>query len=167
MLWNAKPQILRRDEGLILTDYAFPKSGIYLIKASLMIPPGAHDVDLSPKIIESAAVQIVVEEPVGDDLKVWNKVKDRREVAYFMQSGRINAHEATERERLANEIGRIVGDHPTGVLSEQLRSGVLISSERQRSAIRKPSRKRSSNPRTKRMRHLMRTYFATSARLIY
>ena len=74
VLWNSKPDIshLRPDvaKGKIMTDYAFPKAGVYLVKAIASIPDANSDAILAK--IESEPIQIVVNEPVGDDLKVWN-----------------------------------------------------------------------------------------------
>jgi hypothetical protein len=85
VLWNSKPQIPRSGKGKILTDYAFTQSGVYLIKSIVNIPNKTLTDSLTK--IESKPIQIVVNEPIGDDLKVWNKIKDNGEVAYFLQHG--------------------------------------------------------------------------------
>jgi len=113
IMWNAKPQILRPNEGLILTDYAFPATGGYKVKAVVSLPGTENK-------LESPPIQIVIDEPIGDDLKVWNLIKDNGEIAYFIQNGGVLTSKDDEREKLVKQIEQIVADYPGSILVGQL-----------------------------------------------
>lgn len=104
----------RESKGKIMTGYAFPKAGVYFIKTVLHIPGE------NPIILESDSIQIMVNEPVGEDLEVWNKIKDRADIAYFLQESQSIAHNYEEREKFAQEVEQIAKKHPTGTLASQI-----------------------------------------------
>jgi hypothetical protein len=118
VLWNKKPRpqelgaVYAKD--LIKTDYAFPEPSVYLIKASLLIPGETRIV------IESVPIQIVVNEPVGNDLKVWNLIKNKPEIGYFLQQDEFRTYKDDEKEKLLKEVKQIAEEYPHGILSNQL-----------------------------------------------
>jgi hypothetical protein len=122
VLYNSKPDISRlnvdsikkSEDGAILSYYAFPDVGNYSIKAILVMP------DETRTKIESEPIQIIVNEPVGDDLSVWNMIKDSGEIAYFIQKGDFSTANDEEREKLAKEVEQIVVDYPSSALARQL-----------------------------------------------
>lgn len=126
ILWNSKPDIKNLSDSAVkiyednqlMTNYAFPNTGIYFIKAVLIIPG-------EPQTrIESEPIKIVVDEPVADDLKVWNLIKDKGEIAYFIQQNEIRLYKPEEREKLLNEIEQIVADNPNSLLVGRIKQNV-------------------------------------------
>lgn len=117
ILCNAVPELshLNADAakeastGKIVTTYALPEPGDYYIKAVLIIPNPDN-----PVKIESEAVQITITEPIGADLEVWNKIKDRSDFAYFLQEGvfSIPENKSTERAKFQQEIEQIISRFP-------------------------------------------------------
>ncbi|HMS39164.1 MAG TPA: hypothetical protein PKE69_02980 [Pyrinomonadaceae bacterium] len=122
VLWNVKPEVShlnsdaakRVSKGRIMTDYAFPSVGTYSIKAVLTLA------DENKTKIESEPIQIRIIEPIGNDLKIWNSIKQNGEIAYFIQQGRFLTIKETETEKLAQQIEQIVADYPDGILAVQL-----------------------------------------------
>lgn len=122
VLWNSKPDtsrlnidsITNSNEGAILNYYAFPDVGNYFIKAILTMPDGTRTK------IESQPIQIVINEPMGDDLKVWNSIKDNGEIAYFIQQSDFLTAEDDERQKLTKEIEQIAAGYPNSILGGQL-----------------------------------------------
>lgn len=104
----------RVSDGKIMTGYAFPKADVYFIKVVLHIPRE------NPIIIESDPIQITVNEPVGEDLEVWNKIKDRIDIAYFLQESQSIARDDEERKKFTQEVEQIVEKHPTSTLANQI-----------------------------------------------
>jgi hypothetical protein len=119
VLWNSKPSIPRPEDGKILTDYAFPTTGIYLVKAVLTIP----DKDSSTKLkkIESQPVQINITEPTGEDLAVWNQIKDSAEIAAFIQRGSFLTSKDQEEEELVKLVEQITEVYPRSFLAQQIK----------------------------------------------
>lgn len=119
ILWNYNPSlggfISDPAEKRINSHYAFPTKGIYFIKAVLYFPEIAN----RPKI-ESQPIQIVVEEPVGDDLEVWNSIKDNGAIAHFLHNGWFLTYKDEEREKLAEKVKQIAQRYPRSFLGGQL-----------------------------------------------
>lgn len=126
ILWNDKPKVshLNPDaaksitEGKILTDYVFPQAGVYFIKSIYSVYYYTDRMNVVK--IESAPVQIRIEEPTGNDWTVWNKIKDRGDFAYFIQYGDFRVSEPEEREKLQQEIERIFSQSPEGIIAGQI-----------------------------------------------
>lgn len=132
VLWNGKPNqnelnIKSITEGRILTDYAIPETGVYFIKAVLKFSEEARLED-----IESEPFQIVVNEPIGDELKVWNRIKDKGEIAYFIQKGFFQSSEVEEKEKLIREIEEITAKYPNSFLGSQMKQSLEKFSEREK-----------------------------------
>jgi len=102
-------------EGKITTDYSIPLAGVYFVKTVLYFPN-------KPKLeIESQPIQIAVNEPVGDDLEVWNRIKDNGEFAYFIQQGELLTPKDEERKKLLKEIEQIAEKYPNSFLTGQMK----------------------------------------------
>ncbi|MGI8788055.1 MAG: hypothetical protein ACR2HG_09875 [Pyrinomonadaceae bacterium] len=122
ILYNSKPDISRLNvdtikdspEGAILSDYAFPEAGVYLVKAVLSF----SDIKLK---VESEPIQIVVNKPIGEDLKVWNQIKDNGDIAYFMQKGATRTYQDAKAEKLLKEIEQITQQSPNSFLAGQMK----------------------------------------------
>lgn len=139
ILWNFSPanrfsNLEGFKESNIMTDYAFPKTGVYLIKAVLGIPGEI------PIEIESEPIQIVVNEPVGDDLKVWNQIKDNGDIAYFLQQGATPTYQDEKAEKLLKEVEQIAEKYPNSNLAGQIKQKLekfRIDEERRKETLEK------------------------------
>ena len=125
ILWNFSPvnrfsNLEGFEKSHIMTDYAFPKAGAYFIRATLFIP-GEKTIK-----IESAPIQILVREPAGEDLVVWNKVKGNGDFAYFIQQDdiRIPFYKTDERAKFQADIEQILNDHPNSFYAVPLRQSL-------------------------------------------
>lgn len=118
ILWNGKPNVSHLNEdaakrilaGKITTEYALPEPGVYFIKGLSYIGENATP-------IESEPIQIVVNQPVGDDLEVWNQIKGNKEIAYLMQKGGFDTGKEAEKERLTNQVEQIIVQYPNSIYS--------------------------------------------------
>lgn len=127
VLWNSKIPTLhlnedaakRASEGKITTDYAMPKAGTYLIKAIF-----GYLGNNRPKL-ESSPMQIVVNEPVGEDLKVWNKIKSNGELAYFLQQSMFLTSKDEERKILLTTLEEIAQRYPNSLYGKQIRQKLV------------------------------------------
>ncbi|MGI8640247.1 MAG: hypothetical protein ACR2MG_09825 [Pyrinomonadaceae bacterium] len=130
VFWNNKPKISdslapnaikQATEGKILTDYAFPESGDYYVKVSYFMYFTAE-----PILLESEPIKITIEKPVGENLEVWNKIKDNGEIAYFIQEGdfHIPSYKTEEREKLKQEIEQIINQYPNSFYAESLQQSL-------------------------------------------
>lgn len=118
LLWNRKPRPQELGaayaEDLIKTDYAFPEPGVYFIKAGLII-------SFEPKIrTESKPIQIVINEPIGNDLEVWKLIKNNPEIGYFLQYSEFKVRKDDEKEKLLEEIKQIAQNYPSSALTDQV-----------------------------------------------
>jgi hypothetical protein len=132
VFWNSKPNISesiapevikRATEGKILTSYAFPEAGDYYVKATYVIYLVSRS---TPVLLESEPIKLTIEAPVGEDLEVWNKIKDDGDFAYFIQEGdiRIPSHKPEEREKFLNKVEEIITLFPNSFYAESLRQSL-------------------------------------------
>ncbi|MFM9905037.1 MAG: hypothetical protein ACKVQJ_10760 [Pyrinomonadaceae bacterium] len=107
--------------GKILTDYAFPGAGTYFIKAVTTVMKSNK-----PFLIESGPIQITVREPQGEDLEIWNKIKNNSEFAHFLQYGDMTRgyKKPEERTRFQQEVEQILADHPNSFYATNLRQSL-------------------------------------------
>ena len=126
VLSNAKPEIShlnanaaeRASKGKIMTGYAFPEAGVYYIKAVLIIP-GENLIK-----IESDPISITINQPVGEDLEVWNKVKNRSDIAYFIQENQFYAPNDEAKENFLQEVRQIIENNPNSQIVSQIKRSV-------------------------------------------
>ena len=76
--------------------------------------------------LESDPITLLIQEPVGEDLEVWNRIKNSGEIAYFIQEGdiAIPGYKKEEREKLRLEIEQIINDYPDSFYAESLRQSM-------------------------------------------
>jgi hypothetical protein len=109
---NSAAQI---SKGLIRTEYVLPEPGLYFIKAVLT------DDALENKI-ESEPVRVVIEEPQGVDLEVWNKIKDDGSYARFIQTGGlVEAPNGQKTKRVVATLEEIENSQPNSRYLGQIR----------------------------------------------
>lgn len=126
VLWNYKINVNHLNEdaakehtrGKITNDYAFPEAGIYYIKAWAF--------NNGTSKLESEPIQITIEKPIGEDLEVWNKIKDNGDFAYFIQAGEINipSYKTQEKTEFLKQVEQIIIDYPNSFYSEFLRQNL-------------------------------------------
>ncbi|HBR56860.1 MAG TPA: hypothetical protein DEA22_05235 [Blastocatellia bacterium] len=119
LLWNGRPQILNPHSDIIPTDFAFPDAGVYFIKAVVTIPDRKSADDRTR--IESQPIQITVSEPFGEDLEVWNQIKDSGEIASFIQRGSFLTSNDEEEAKLVKNVRQLVERYPNSFLSNQMK----------------------------------------------
>lgn len=138
LLWNAKPPKIDRStmapetiaaatETRILTDYVFPEAGVYYIKATYFIYDDRSDRMVK---IESEPIQIVINEPIGEDKMFWEKIKSNGDLGYFIEYGKANPGKSYEKQRVIHdEMVQLLKDYPTSRYSESLRKSIENSSK--------------------------------------
>lgn len=122
ILWNGKPNVSHLNEdaakrilaGKITTEYALPEPGVYFIKGLSYIGENATP-------IESEPIKIVVNEPIGDDLIIWNQIKGNKEIAYLMQKGGFDTGKEVEKQQLANKVEQIFEQYPNSIYLSYLK----------------------------------------------
>jgi hypothetical protein len=107
----------RASKGKILTDYVFIEPGIYFVKAASYLDRGQTK-------IESEPVQIVINQPMGDDLKIWNKIKNDCDFGYFMQQSDFSSSKRNKEEVLIKKVEELITKYPNGILANQLKQGL-------------------------------------------
>ena len=142
ILWNHKPEVshLNADaakpllKGKILNDYAFSKQGIYFLKAFIMSLKDGRRVE-----VESEPIQVKIDEPIGEDLAVWNDIKVNGNIGYLIQYGDLpmSIRKTEERVNLQNEVQRIIENHQNSFYSEVLRQSLATfrANEEKRKAL--------------------------------
>lgn len=113
-------------EKHIDTEIAFPKQGVYRIKAILRLD--------SKSEIESKPVTIEVAEPyTADDVEVWNVLKSDPEYAYFIQTGGFRASSGTDprSKQKVETLERLLSLYPASTYNQAIRDAL----SKQRAAI--------------------------------
>lgn len=127
ILWNGKPPESWKNESfgkdLMNTDYPFMEGGIYLIKAAATIVDENAKSDEDKIVIESEPIRIVVDNPVDDDLVVWNKIKNNANLGLFMQHGRFTTTKPEEMQKLFEQVEKLIAKYPNSILVQQLKQG--------------------------------------------
>lgn len=111
ILWNFSPQkrfsnLEKFKDTRILTDFAFPNAGRFMVKAVLIVPGEVE------KRVESEAIAINIDVPDGNDLAVWKAMKQNSEIAFFVQNGSFTTYDVKVRKTLLSEMGQLVQDYP-------------------------------------------------------
>jgi hypothetical protein len=123
-LWNLKPEnpaTSNSTEARVMTDYAFSFTGNYFIKVILGVSSPNRLIK-----IESQPIKVAIEEPAGENLLVWKKIKDRGDLGYFIQQDDflIPSYKVEEREKLQREIEQIIIEYPDTIISSQLKKSL-------------------------------------------
>lgn len=146
ILWHRKPNALQGEsarvikevsEKTLLTDYAFPEAGTYYVKA------------VYNQNLQSAPLDITIEEPDGEDLDIWNRIKGRGDIAYFIQKGYvpIASYKSEEKSRFESNVRAIIERYPNSLLSKQLKTSFLKYQEveiKRQELLQKSQRKQSN-----------------------
>ena len=118
---NLAPEIEQRDrEKFISSSYAFPKPGVYHLKATFM----ASLVGEQPRMIESQPMQVVIAPPSGEDAAIWNEIKDDDEIAQFIQFGNVGTVKNEKRIEVRNKVDRLFRTHPNSRYRKTLERGL-------------------------------------------
>ncbi|MFN2455862.1 MAG: hypothetical protein ABR577_16760 [Pyrinomonadaceae bacterium] len=100
------------------TEYALNRPGEYRIKTSLYTAEAERE-------IESEPISISVEEPKGDDLEVWNRIKGDAAYGYFIQTGDLMAHpNSAKAKRVVGTLEEIVNMYPSSRYAEHIRDSL-------------------------------------------
>jgi hypothetical protein len=132
ILWNPKPDYSHLNpsaakeadkiDNRVLTDYAFPEAGTYLIKATVTycLSSGTDCSD-----IESEPIEIIVNKPTGNDLEVWEIMKENPEVGLFIQSagGAFGTNPEKDKQTV-EKVGQILNQYPDSFYAQSLRQSL-------------------------------------------
>lgn len=80
-------------------DFAFPHPGTYFIKANVLSGLGT---------LTSNVIQVVIQQPKGDDVPVWEAIRTDKRLARFLQDPRPGQATSGEPEKLQ----QLLNDHP-------------------------------------------------------
>jgi hypothetical protein len=124
ILWNYIPNVVNKKElanDQLISDYVFTSRGNYFIKARCQT-----DYQIGNSTIESAPIQITILEPQGEDKLIWDRIKNNKDFAYFIQEGDIFTPpwEQEKRAKFQMELNDIVNRHPNSFITGQLRKGI-------------------------------------------
>ncbi|MEP6849543.1 MAG: hypothetical protein ABI999_11855 [Acidobacteriota bacterium] len=125
ILWNGKPDVSHLNEtaaiqvlaGKITTEYALPKPGVYFIKGVSSISQGNSEYGFKP-------TRIVVNQPTGDDLEVWNQIKGNGEIALLMQDGTFYTDKDETKRQLTDQVEQIATRYPQSIYSSYLKTNL-------------------------------------------
>ena len=120
-------------------EFKFKETGVYFFKAYYTATVEGRN---SPIKLESESIQITIEKPAGEDLEVWNKIKDNGDFAYFIQKGDffIPSYKLEERETFQKEIEDIINQYPNSFYAQSLRQSLAkfeVNEERRKESMRK------------------------------
>ena len=121
ILWDWKVQDV--------PTYIFLKAGVYNVNARYT----AHLLDEKGKVVpydlRSDPIQIEILEPRGEDLEVWNKIKDDGNFAYLLQRDhiRIPFYKKEERAKFKQKVEEIIKAHPNSSYTESLNQSLMKS----------------------------------------
>jgi hypothetical protein len=109
--------------------FRFKESGKYIFRANYIFAIENGDAKTNTELnmvnmtLESEPIEITLEEPEGEDLEVWNKIKDDGNFAYFIQKGDflIPIYKTEEREKFKQKVEQILNEHPNSFYAESLK----------------------------------------------
>ena len=117
ILWYRNP----KTENLA---FRLTEAGDYYFKISYL----AHleEGEQTATKLESEPIKITIEEPKGEDLEVWNKIKDNGNFAYFIQEGDmlIPGYKPEERAKFQAEVEDILAKYPNSFYATSLRQSL-------------------------------------------
>jgi hypothetical protein len=89
--------------------------------------------------VESKAIKITLEEPKGEDLEIWSKIKNNGNFAYFMQKGDslIPTYKPEERAKFQADVETIICQFPNSIYAQPLQRSLntFKANEAKRQAI--------------------------------
>lgn len=131
ILWNRKSQDI--------PTYRFLKSGAYYVKGLYIVHLLGKDGRTGEYELRSEPIKIDIEEPKGEDLEVWNKIKDDGNFAYLIQHNeiRIPSYKEEERTKFKQRVEEIIREHPNSTYVESLHQSLtkLNAAEAKRKAM--------------------------------
>lgn len=115
VLWN----YISQDE----MQFRFKEPGVYYFRSLFSF---TADDDQAATKLESKPIKIELKAPKGDDLIVWNKIKDDGNFAYFIHTKEIPipTYKPEERARFVARVEQIMADHPHSFYAALLRPGI-------------------------------------------
>ena len=116
-------QVLAKLRSYNQAEYFFDSAGTYYLQASYQIQLIGQT---KPIEIKSEPIKITINEPKGEDLEVWNKIKDNGDFAYFIQEGEIliPIYKTEERAKFQQEVEQILIDYPNSFYATSLRQSL-------------------------------------------
>lgn len=115
---NLSHEVIKRARKTnIANDYAFSDAGVYYIKASAQ---------LMGQTFDSKPIEIKISELIGDDLEVWELIKDDGNFSYFLQNAELNIPNFKKEERInfLKKIEDIISKYPDSQIAKRLSENV-------------------------------------------
>lgn len=104
--------------GRLAEGFAFTRAGIYSVVVVYRGGDRMADVVSEP-------VQIVMTEPKGDDLQVWNRLRVDPETAYFLHTASAKGHPASDKAlALVDTLEALVNLHPASHYADAIRTSL-------------------------------------------
>ncbi len=100
-------------------EYYFDTSGTYYLQASYQIQLRGQAKYFE---VKSELIKIVITQPLGEDLEVWNQIKNRGDYGYFIQNGDFIEpfYKVEERKKLQQEVEDILAKYPNSFYAASL-----------------------------------------------
>lgn len=125
LLWNSVPETKHLNdeakatilESSIVSHFVFNNPGVYFIKTRLHVP----DENNMP-LIESAPIQINIIEPTSADRAIFNQIKNRSDIVYFLHSGQFLGEKdlLKKDKKMIEEIEQLTKQSPNSAISTKL-----------------------------------------------
>jgi hypothetical protein len=152
IFFNSKPETDHLSEygrreaeaGMILTDYAFPEPGEYRIKASYKFSRES-DGKVTSDSVWSNVITITLKEPKGDDLRMWELMKEDSRIGFFLMQGEAPIRYPSILEAVLAKVDRTTSDYPNSYLA-----GLLKIKAQERRARREHYKEKTEQERLKR-----------------
>lgn len=120
------------------SEFLFSESGNYYLKATYNAVLEGPQTSIS---IESEPILVAVREPKDEDLLVWNRMKMKGDLAYFIQEGdvRVPGYKTQERDAFLAEVKDILSNFPNSSYAGPLNRSLekFVAAEASREEIRK------------------------------
>ncbi|MFV0389414.1 MAG: hypothetical protein ACK5NT_11745 [Pyrinomonadaceae bacterium] len=115
-------EVARQSKSRIMTNFVFDTPGRYFIKIKLLIPD-----EENVSVIESSPIQITMIEPQGHNRAIWNRIRNRGDIAYFLQTGNfLEQGDPVKEKEFKKEIEVLTIEYPNTYVSNRL--GQILNS---------------------------------------
>ena len=119
VLWNGVPNFADKrllPKDIVKDNYLFSKPGIYYLKLNLVLPQEG-----GTSLAESDPITLIINQPIGEDAKVWNALKNRSDLGLFIQSGGGAIKKQKKSNKLLSEVESLISKYPNSVYANKLR----------------------------------------------
>lgn len=138
ILWDWKVQDV--------PTYIFLESNVYYVTARYTAHLQNENGEIVQYELKSEPIKIEIMEPQGEDLEVWNKIKEDGNFAYLIQYGeiRIPSYKTEERVKFTQKVWEIISTKPNSFYAQSLHASLekFKASEAKRKAFQEQIKQR-------------------------